>query len=104
MGFYIEVNHPRHKALQLVLDYGGERIPKPERFADIPPEKALIVVLDNGPFEAAGFAYDEREFLAFTNPVDLRRKDYVLLDRTTAEEASGWKRDVADAPGKHACE
>ena len=42
---------------------------KPDKF--IPD---LICVVDNGPFAAAAYIYDEREFKDFNNPKDIRYK------------------------------
>lgn len=91
MGFYIETNDVVNKAMFLVDHDGGEVIPEPQSFAEIPPGKALIVVVHNPRFEAAGFAFNEREFLAFTFPGDFRPKDFVLLDRSVAEKLTGYK-------------
>ena len=91
MGLFIETDDRTRKALFLVAHHGGEIIPEPRSFGEIPPGKALIVVVHNSGFEAAGFAFNEREFLAFTFPGDFRPKDFVLLDRSVAETLTGYK-------------
>ena len=91
MGFYIETDEITRKALFLVDRHGGEIIPQPQNFAEIPLGKALIVVIHNPGFEAAGFAFNEREFLAFTFPGDFRPKNFVLLDYAVAETLTGYK-------------
>lgn len=70
MGYYIETPMNKGKAEYLVREYGAEEI---EAFdwSDVPEDKALICVVDNGPFEAAAVAYSEREFQAFAAPDDV---------------------------------
>jgi len=86
MGYYIEVPENKNKALQLRTLYGGVIVPKPTDFVAIPNDKALVVVVDNCMFEAAGLAFSEAEFKAFTNPNDNREKQFVLLDKKKAFE------------------
>lgn len=104
MGYYIEVDALHGKA-QLIADgkalirgedgwepappYKAQIIPRPRSFADIPDGKALICVIGNSLFEAAGYCYDEREFEAFTDPSDHRPREWVLMDKPMAEVASG---------------
>lgn len=38
-----------------------------------------VVLIDNGPFTAAGIAFSEREFEAFTIPEDKRKKTFWLV-------------------------
>lgn len=91
MGYYIQVPNNKNKAQQISMLYGGQIIPKP-RFNEIPADKALMVVVDNGPFEAAGLAYDEAEFSEFTALDDIRRKMFVLMDKQQAYKLSGFKQ------------
>ena len=108
MGYYVEVPRNKGKADEILagelmvpasgdpsnpLDQfdpsnewkyteGGYRameVPCPAQFSDIPEDAALIVVCDNGWMEAAGFAYDEREFRAMTDPSDPRPRRYLLM-------------------------
>lgn len=114
MGYYIEGRTVKGKAQYIVDELGGEIVPRPALFADVPEGKALICVVDNGLFEAAGFACDEREFEAFaaedTGPAEStwsrvgdmnvlhlgngtdgqRPRTWVLMDRKRAEELSGY--------------
>jgi hypothetical protein len=85
MGYYIETpGQLKGKASRIAFEHDGQLVKEPAKFSDVPEDKALIVVVDNGPFEAAALAYDEREFLDFTDPDDDRPKRYVLLDKPTA--------------------
>jgi hypothetical protein len=90
MGYYIEVNKPRGKAKQIVDQFSGQIISKPSSYKDIPEDKALIVVVDNYLFEAAGYTFDEREFEAFTDSSDARPKEYVLIDKKIANHLTGY--------------
>jgi len=73
MGYYIEVPGKKQKAEQLVELYGAEILSdEPRALEDVPTGKALICVLDNGSFEAAGFCYSQREFEAFSLPDTIR--------------------------------
>jgi hypothetical protein len=93
MGFYVETCGNHNKAEYLAKIYNGEIIQCPANFSEIPEGKALVVVVDNGMFEAAAFAHSEDEFKCFTqNPNDERPKKYVLLDRNTVEVLSGYKK------------
>lgn len=93
MGFYI--NHPEMNSLGkvdfIVSNLGGEIIPQPETLQDIPEDKALIVVVNNGMFEAAGYAFDQGEFESFTWERNKRPKVFVQMDKQQAEKLSGYK-------------
>jgi len=89
MGFYIQVPQHKGKAQQIVELYEGRIIPCPNRFEDIPPNKAIICVVDNGLFEAAAFCYNQDEFRVFSAP-DRRPIDWVVIDHKKACELSGY--------------
>lgn len=92
MGYYIELPSPKNKAEQIKKMYGGLILPEKPEFSKVPPDKAVIVILDNGSFEAAGYAYDEYEFNAFTEPDDKRKKEFVIMDKAKAEELTHYVR------------
>jgi hypothetical protein len=48
-------------------------------------------VVDNGPFEAAGFCFSEKELEEFGRPGDHRPKVWVAMDWKRASELSGYK-------------
>jgi hypothetical protein len=86
MGSYITTPNNKGKTEFITSVYNGVQIPlPPNSFLDIPEGKALIVVVDNGHFEAAGYAYSEGEFRVFTDPNEKRPRDYILIDKATAE-------------------
>ena len=93
MGFYVQTDNPLRKTEYLVLKRGGRLIDKPKTFSDIPEDKALIVIVDNGIFEAAGLAYSQAEFESFTLPTDHRQKKYVLLEKKLAHTLAGYDEE-----------
>ena len=93
MGYYIQ-GPAKDKANFIVEKYGGEIVSRSKAFAAIDNSKmAVVVVLDNGPFEAAGFAYSMKEFQAFTDPGDTRDKQFVIMNRELAKKLTGYERD-----------
>jgi len=90
MGFYIQAPTATGKAEYLVENEGAEVIPCPENYADIPSDEAIICVVSNGPFEAAGCAFDEREFEEFKFP-DGRPRTWLKMAKARAKELSGYK-------------
>lgn len=96
MGYYIQTSGHFNKAKAIAEAYNGTVLSTPpSTFTDIPEDKALIIVVRNAMFEAAAYAYDDREFEAFTDPDDERPKQYVLIDKETAEIASGRSKEKA---------
>ena len=78
MGYYIETEAAKNKANWLVDNAGGVIVPRATPTHDSIP----VIVCDNGPFEAAGIAYDDAELRAFTDPFDPRPKTIVMVPRT----------------------
>ena len=90
MGFYIEVPDRKNKAQQIVDLYGGKIVSIPPLFEDITPDKAIICVVDNGPFEAAAFCYSQSELIAFSY-YDGRSKIWIIMDRKKACKLTGYE-------------
>lgn len=84
MGYYIEVPENHGKAQQLVDLHGGQIVPTIQHVDKIPAGKVLVVVVENGPFDAVGVVFSQRELEDFSYLRDTRRKTHVLLDRQTA--------------------
>lgn len=89
MGKYIQGPHLGKAKMLLDQHHGKLTLNPPTNFNDIPDGKALIVVVDNGPFEAAAHLDNEREFnywmkLSINN--DPRPRTYILLDKILAEQ------------------
>jgi len=91
MGWYIQVPEKKDKAKQLVELHDANIVSQEQaKLAIEDLSKAVIVVCDNGPFEAAGFACDDKEFEAFTQPSDRRPKQFLIMDRDLVKKLSGY--------------
>lgn len=63
----------REKISNLKKHHDAEAINPPEVF-----QENLVCVVDNGPFAAAGWAFDEREMREFSAP-DRRPKQWMIV-------------------------
>ena len=118
MGYYIELPIKKGKAEQLVKLYGARIIPSAPSLKDVKPDEAVICVVDNFNWEAAGFAYDEAELNAFKapdvlqgaslvadtavtavtavidlNPIRQRPRTWLLMDRKVACKLTGFNEE-----------
>lgn len=89
MGRYIETDGPLNKAKYICEHHEGEIVDPIECFDDVPEGKALIIVVENGPFDAAAFVHSEGEFNAFTDPHDGRRSTHILMDWDKTDSLAG---------------
>ena len=91
MGFYIE-GPVRGKAQFLRDNYSASlwKSKDAPEWEEIDNSEAIICVVDNGIFEAAGYCYNPRELEAFARP-DGRLKAWLLMDKQKAEELTGYK-------------
>lgn len=93
MGYYInETKNGLMPALGkteiLILHEKAQEIfHAPKKF---PQDKAIICVVNNGIFEAAGFAYDEKEMNAFNDPMDSRPKRWLVMNLERAKSLAGF--------------
>lgn len=78
MGLYFEwlstgePMHPKDKATQMIKD--GATPTQPLKW-----EPRLVCVIENGPFDAAGWCYNHREFVEFQEtPRDRRRRTWLV--------------------------
>ena len=90
MGYYIQVPKDLYKANQIMALYDAEKINEPSSLSGIPVNEAVICVVENGLFDAAGFCYSERELQAFAYP-DGRKKTWLKMDRALAEKLTGFR-------------
>ena len=91
MGFYIQ-GPATCKAQYIVSEYDGKIIPKPKSFEEVDSKKALVCVVDNGFFEAAGHCFSPKEFIEFSRPDDQRKKTWLVMNKELAEKLSGYKQ------------
>lgn len=100
MGYYIETVGNHNKAQTICeQEPSAKLVSRAEAEAAMVKGLGVVVVVDNGFFEAAAFAYSEREFEEFTRPEDRRPKQYVVMDRKRAELLSGYRRHVSIEEG-----
>src|SRR5260370_2904899 len=86
MTLYIDLPSGAGKLEQLVSQFDAEVLPgQPRGLDEVPPDKALICVVDACAYEASGYIITEAEFGTWTYP-DGRPKTWLLMDRTTADE------------------
>lgn len=94
MGYYIETPWNKNKAMQICEAVPGTIVldlADTFQFSDIPEDKALICIVDNGPFEAAAYCYSPEELNEFRKE-DGRPKKWLLMPRDKAEKLSGYKK------------
>jgi len=88
MGKYVNIDlerrplHARGKATALVQS-GAERISEPTAF-DQHPGKAVLCVVENGPFDAAAWAFSQGELECFKRE-DGRPKSWLTVDSSIIE-------------------
>lgn len=61
-------------------------------------QKDLVCVVENGHFDAAGFAFSEQEMRDFNDPRDTRMKTWLIVPG--AKKLSGYEKAVMAAHGK----
>jgi hypothetical protein len=79
MGYYIETASHKNKAQWLRDNAKAVNAPGERNIGthDMIP----VVVVDNGPFEAAAIAYDRNELEVFTDRTDPRPRECLLVPR-----------------------
>jgi hypothetical protein len=90
MGYYIQTGTNTGKAETIAKKFNGKIIARPNSFSDVPKDKGLICVINNGMFDAAGFVYSEQEFKAFCYGSDTRGKTWVLIPIEDAKRESNY--------------
>jgi len=90
MGFYAETGRNVGKAEDLAQQNDGKVVTDMAARAAFERGDGVFVVVNNGPFEAAGFIFNEDEWAAFNDPNDHRPRKYVVMDRAVAERISGY--------------
>lgn len=94
MGYYIQTKGSKGKAGDIAAAHSGLVLDRaPDSYDSVPADMAIICVVDNGPFEAAGFCSNKAEFEQFAGMADGRPRTWVLMDRQKAEELSGYRKE-----------
>ena len=91
MGYYIQ-GPVTGKAAFLVSEYDAKYIEKPKSYSDIPLDKALICVVNNGFFEAAAYCYSEAKLEELASSGDIRPKQWMVMDKLTAEKLTDFSQ------------
>jgi hypothetical protein len=88
MGYYIERPDGARfgKAEWLIEAQGAVEVKEPPQWLD---NAAIICVVHNGAFEAAGYAYSPAELAAFAYP-DSRPRRWLVMDKASAMQLSGF--------------
>lgn len=95
MGYYIECDHHKGKAAQIIAALDALEISQQEAGELVASSEkcAVICVVDNGPFEAAAYCHNPAEFTTFSRADDPRPKTWLLVnDKNRVEELSGYRR------------
>jgi hypothetical protein len=90
MGSYI---NPRNETKEQFLVKNGSKVSASFKYEDIPQDKMMVCLVNNGFFTAAGIMFDEREYDDFHVKGDTRPKDWYLVDKNLLldEEVSDLK-------------
>lgn len=95
MGYYIETGTMHGKAQHIMDQLDAIEISQDEAriFLEEGTDCAIICVVDNGPFEAAAYCHDLKEFQQFTLPHDDRPKTWLMVsDKAQVETLTGYRR------------
>ncbi len=93
MGYYIDTDtmtSATGKAAVLVAQHGASLVGKPLSLDDLPDEKALVCVVENGFFDAAAFIFSNSELEEFSNPTDYRPKTWLTMDKDMVHKLTGY--------------
>ncbi len=93
MGYYIDRTPTKTlaahgKAVALKDECDADLVLEPD-YDDVPEGKVLIVIIENGPFEAAAIIHNRREFDGFTNDGTNRPRTWMVMDRELAFKLCG---------------
>lgn len=88
MGCYV---NPAIETKEQFLEKNGIQVLN-IKWEDVPSDCLPVVLIDNGPFTAAGVAYSKRELEAFTDPRDTRHKKIYIVEIATLKTVSDINR------------
>jgi hypothetical protein len=92
MGF--QIPGPTTSKVQYLVDtYQAVVLDAPPlNFHDIPDRQALICVVDTIRYEVASYAFSQQEFSLLDDHSDFRKRTWLLIDKTRANQLSGFGR------------
>ena len=76
MDYYID---PRNESKESFLETRGVAVPDTFKWSDTPKGSLPVILINNGFFTAAGIAYSEAKFNAFTGVDDRRPKQFYTV-------------------------
>jgi hypothetical protein len=90
MGF--QIPGPTNGKVQYLVDmYQAVVLDRPPRdFDDIPQHQAIICVIDTLQYEVASYAFSRQEFSLLDDHSDFRKRTWLLMDKTKANQVSGF--------------
>jgi len=88
MGAYI---NPKGRSKESWLEEFGELIETPPKTVDLSSEFLPVCLMDNGPFTAAGIAFNQLELDAFTVKSDTRPKIWYMAHKEALLDVSNLK-------------
>lgn len=95
MGYYIETPSNHGKADWLIKEHGAVEVLFPVPFwSTNDRDEVTVCVVDNGPFEAAAIACDEKELERFKREPDPRPKRWLILPRAKVLELCPKVKEV----------
>ena len=86
MGFYIDTDAPHHKAEWILKHCDGVRLTAPVFYDPKLTGLCTVVVVDNGPFEAALIAYTKNEYDRALRGLSGRHVEYLKVPFAKAVE------------------
>lgn len=89
MGYYLETDNAHDKAKDIANTWNGRIVRKAPSFQECESvDECAIAVKSNGPFEAAGICYNEREHKEFCGRIgDTRATQFVILSKANTVAA-----------------
>ena len=90
MGFQIP-GPTKGKVQYLVNSYQAVVLDRaPPDFDKIPDHQAIICVIDTLQYEVASYAFSRQELSFLDDHSDFRKRTWLLMDKTKANQASGF--------------
>jgi len=90
MGF--QIPGPTNGKVQYLVDMYQAVVldGAPRNFDDIPDHQAIICVVDTLQYEVASYAFSRQEFSVLDDRSDFRKRTWLLMDKTKANQVSGF--------------